>query len=168
MKLTRVERWMLSHQHKILARLDPDKAGRHERIVHMLERGYELDLRREVTVDFEAGVSAEDAELVRLVLDMFLALQRSHEALGSDSPATDTDVVFPGFDGNNEAELLMYARFVLDGGEFDGLEFNGLNSHGQYGDAYTRMLTRWHECNDTHSLTANQLSVILDARKRAE
>lgn len=97
----------------------------------------------------EGGTTPPDVEFVANVLTMWSRLEESYSSLDDEgrkvllekAPVFGKAVKFPGFDGNNEAELLSIARILVD--DLDRWqEFEGgvRNSHMPLADAYGRML----------------------------
>lgn len=84
----------------------------------------------------------EQCEYVLDVLDMFWNLQDSFNELEDKAGLKESDVTFPGFDGNNEGDFIAYARFWLKEG-FDGLRYEPrLNRHYPTTTRYRGMLAQ--------------------------
>ncbi|WET11858.1 YfbU family protein [Pseudomonas sp. D3] len=127
---------------------------------------------------------AEDPENVKFVanvLEMWSMLEDSFKALNAEQRAElavvsdpfGKDVQFPGFDGNNEYELLAIARiFVNDLERWS--EFTGRinNSHMRVKDGYQRMFEVFdgirdskYQCHDFGLLNVEQLAQVLNGRR---
>src|SRR5690242_1171594 len=108
MKLTRIERWMLSNQFAILAKLYPDGADGYQLMRDVVEHGYELhyDWILPHIYDGEDIMTSKECKEILDILDMFRALKDSYQAL-SDKSAIETHwTAFRGFDGNTEAKQI--------------------------------------------------------------
>lgn len=158
MKLTETERLTLINQNKILALLDPDEKEHHERLVQILERGYEF-LYSEMTDPLSEPLSRDDSEFVYDVLDMHLAIRAVAEAEGIDLTDGDNSrLQMGGFDGNNEHGLLSFANFVAleDGSAYQeflvGRQFP--NSHSRSRDLHQRMLSEYQALGGASGLQA--------------
>lgn len=82
------------------------------------------------------------------ILDMWSAIERSYSSLSDeersrlekDATPFGTDVHFRGFDGNNEAEHMGVAQFLIDDlGRFHEFKGRDMNSHARSIDTYRRM-----------------------------
>ncbi len=150
MKLTKTERWILFNQFQILEKLGKYKFADTEtcrRTAEALRCGYELDYKNLSghVCDDPDVLSESDCVEVLKILSMYDHLQHSYDKLGANSSGDDLDVVFPGFDGNNEGSLHAYARYVVGPERFASLRsrHNDLNSHMPYLESYRVMLERW-------------------------
>jgi len=87
MKLSRIERWILANQYKILEKIDPDEAKYYANIQETLNSGYELeyDWKIDYIYSDESCVSAERCREILEILSMFRDLGRSHEELADKS-----------------------------------------------------------------------------------
>ena len=149
--LTPVERRILSMQHEILGKLDPDLEDIHRRRSEVLDAGYAAEYSDEFLA-VDSGLSARDCELVHDVLDMFSVIGPSLDKLDTAGLASLGEgavarLTFCGFDGNDalESRMLAYANFLIEGdrwtnlvGYFEG--HDGGNSHWRTLPAYQRML----------------------------
>jgi hypothetical protein len=84
------------------------------------------------------------------ILSMYQEMNDCYEKLDDKSGIDQRDLKFPGFDGNNEAELLAYARYyVEDLGRFSRLGITYLNSHSPVIEMYQRMLEEYRKVQYT-------------------
>ncbi len=149
MKLNRVQRWILSNQHKILASLtkDQNEAAHYDRIRAILECGYELEYEWHIQHIYpeDQCLTADQCIEVLDILSMFTALQHSYEELQDKSGIDAHWITFRGFDGNSESAQLGYCRHVRSEGKFENLEpgKDNFNSHAPLLDTYRRMLSVW-------------------------
>lgn len=168
MKLSRTERWILANQYRILAAISPDDRDSYEKYADALEEGYSayIDQMAEHIYDERDIVTDEQCSFVLQTMSMYEALQRGFEQHGPQT-VRETEVRFPGFDGNNETPLMGYARFVIDREHrFTHLDRNhDLNSHMPSVDMYRRMLDRWQALGEKYDLTEAEMREVLDAQK---
>jgi uncharacterized protein len=169
MSLTKTERWILTNQYKILERLDPDNAEEYRTMQEVLERGYEQEYewKTPYLYDGDSVMTEEKCLYVVNVLAMYDALQQSYQGLGNKGDIEERDVVFPGFDGNNEATYQGYAQFLRNrSSKFTDLRVRdkNLNSHMPTLQMYNRMQDVWAQLGEGHELSADQIRAILDAR----
>lgn len=149
--LSPVERRILSLQHEILGKLDPDLEQHHRLRSEALDAGYAAEYAEEFA-GVEPGLTARDCELVQDILDMFRILKASTDRLG---PAAVTSLgkhagallAFHGFDANDRVEGRMrsYARYLLETDRWTDLatdfeQNDGGNSHRRTLPTYRRML----------------------------
>jgi uncharacterized protein YfbU (UPF0304 family) len=168
-KLTKVERWILANQYKILEQVDPDNAEHYQTMQEILEKGYETEYRWKTQhiYDDDDVVTEEKGHYVINVLAMYDALQQSYQRLADKEGIDQNAFAFPGFDGNNEGEYLGYARFLRDKEEkFTDLQVSGrdLNSHFPTLDMYNRMQNAWAQRGGGHEMSRDDINAILTAR----
>ena len=178
--LTPVERRILSMQHEILGKLDPDLEDVHRRRSEVLDAGYAAEF---LAVD--PGLSARDCELVHDLLDMFTVLGSSLDKLdpaGSASLGEDiaARLAFRGLDGNDELEsrMLAYAKYLIETDRWINLagffeQNDGGNSHWRNLPTYQRILKAYTPLYkakvkrgfgpDHHLLDAGELAVVAQA-----
>jgi uncharacterized protein YfbU (UPF0304 family) len=140
-KLSRIERWILTNQYSILERLDKDNGAAYARHRTALERGYEYEYSAIVEHIDEAGISAEDCKFVWDVLAMFdrIRLSSAEMVLNTDKCVTK----FEGFDFNDPYEIKLgaYAKFVCSLNRFESLgKGDGFNAHWPMAAGYRRQL----------------------------
>ena len=150
MKLSRVERWMLSNQYRVLGLLDPKEAEGYAQLREALERGFEAEYEsacEHVCTDKNGLTEAECAE-VRNIIVMFQQLKRTDGQLSqSDRDGVSHRAIkFLGFDGNHESTRLAYVRYLLRKWEQPelGTGTDGLNSHCPMLETYRLMLVEWN------------------------
>jgi uncharacterized protein len=77
-------------------------------------------------------------------------MQDCYGKLSDKSGIDSGQLRFPGFDGNNEADLLGYARYYIeDLGHYKRLGITYLNSHHPTIDTYRRMLEEYRKVQYT-------------------
>jgi uncharacterized protein YfbU (UPF0304 family) len=148
MKLTRLERWILSNQMQILAKLQPDDAEHYDLAREALERGYELNYGWLAEHIADRTLSEDECTEVLDILDMFRALESSHSRFGAKPGVDDWQVRFGGFDANDpdEARRLGYFRHLRKEGKYESIgagDDNGFNSHTRVLARYRRQLAIW-------------------------
>jgi uncharacterized protein YfbU (UPF0304 family) len=166
MKLTRVERWILSNQFLILEKLDRDQAKHYSLLREVVENGYELnyDWVTEYIYGDSSTMSAEECNEVIDTLAMFDALQRSYQALSDKTGIDTTWLYFAGYDGNNESKFMGYAEFLVEKeGKFTDIPQDGrFNSHMPVRGRYRQMLDRWKQSSQSYSLSKESILRILE------
>jgi uncharacterized protein YfbU (UPF0304 family) len=170
MKLTDTERLILANQYEILALLDEQQSYSHKRSADALLSGYEyeydqLDQRLSRGGDV---LPDEECKFVWRVLGMYDDLQRV--AATADSGIDPKDVVFMGFDGNNETKYMGYAQYIRrDKYRFQVLAVMGedLNSHMHSLMMYARMLQVRDRAANPHQITVAEAKAILVAKRAA-
>ncbi len=158
--LTKVERLNFANQFAILKALHKDdkyEAAHYGYLEEIFQRGYEY-LYYECFDKLWDSLSMEVAEETIEILSMHRALLWS---LGEKPAPSDLErVKFDGFDGNNEAEYLAFARFYTsDGSRFSELRI--VNSHYPALPRYRAMLKTWKAMNKEARLSRPQIEEIL-------
>lgn len=123
---------------------------------------------------------ATDLRFVIDVLDMWDFLERGYaklskqdkELVAQKAEPFGKNVKFPGFDGNNEAELVGIARFLVTEMErFTRFAKRDLNSHFPTRATYARMLSVFESLRsrlDGRDLTAQEIAQVLVAKRHPE
>lgn len=163
--LSRKERWFLSNQFAILAKLYPDEADGYEDMREVVERGYELHYNwiTEYIFDARFTMSQDDCLEVLDILDMFSTLQSAYEEITDKSGIDDVWIHFAGFDGNNETKYMAYTRFLVEReGKFTWLitgerPHDRFNSHHPILHRYRAMSEEWKKSQDQRNLTKDDL-----------
>lgn len=160
MKLSRVERWILANQCRILEKLYPDEAQRYAKDRQALAGGYELHYGwlAEGILDEHHCLTEDECKEVMDILAMFKALHYSYEELTDKSGIQKPSVQFGGFSGNTETKELGYAAYLGD--RFPELDTDR-NSHIPLLPLYRKMLEEWKKEDDL-----NQIDLSKDAIKR--
>jgi uncharacterized protein YfbU (UPF0304 family) len=153
MKLSRIERWILSNQYKILEQLDSERADQYAFCRNAINHGYEADydwIADDVS-DQSDGLSSAACGEVLDILEMYSDLQRGFDALDDKSAIREYEINFPGFDGHNESKRVGYCRHVCGGrGRYHDLRRPmDWDSHRPLIDAYRRMLAVWRPIRES-------------------
>lgn len=165
MELTDTERLILSNQYQLLAKLEND--DHYALMAETLRRGYKWLYNEYLEQSLWPNVDDDKAEFVVDILDIYSAMKASYEQLEDKSGIEAREVEFPGFDGNNESDLMGFANFLLKHNRFDDvLKKGGNNSHMPTVEIYRRMLQAWHDMGEpTYPYSKEQIRQLLDARK---
>ena len=171
--LSPVERRILSLQHEILGKLDPD-LEQHQRLrSEALDAGYAAEYAEEFA-GVEPGLTARDCELVQDILDMFRNLINSFNVLKDKQGLTKEDVRFKGFDGNNETKRWAFAEYLQKSGRWQETLVGDPNSHSMHTmSLYPEMLDRYEPIKQkvikSHlgnwQLTAEQIKTIIGKKE---
>lgn len=163
MKLSLKEKWIMYNQLEILKLLNPNDAKYYEEQIGVLENGCEKDCNE--LFSFLQGTTNEVASEVYDILDMFRILNNSYNKLSNVTDIEKDDVLFSGFDGNEEPSHYNYAKWLIEGRnlykEFANCE---LNSHYNRLDYYREMLYRFNTINakkNTQLLTLEEIKSII-------
>lgn len=141
LNLSDKERLFLATQYEILAVLkdDADYALKAE----TLRRGHK-SIYDEYFDFFSENLPDAQAQHVINILGIFGDMKASYQQLTDKTGIDEKDLVFPGFDGNNESELHSFAQSLLKHGRFEQtLGEHVRNSHMPTTDMYRRMIERW-------------------------
>jgi uncharacterized protein len=170
MQISKLERRMLINQYRILAALYPKEAAYHQRSAEILERGYYELWADEAVGWLSEPLSREEMIYVSNVFDMFDWLQISFDELPDVERAEidPRELIFGGFDGNNESDLMGYARFLREKLErYTNVRIHetlNLNSHCPTGDRYARMLKVLPKRDGLRRLSAAEIKAVLRAQ----
>ncbi|MED4135734.1 YfbU family protein [Priestia megaterium] len=159
MKLSRVERLIISNQFKILEKLYPEEREYYEVDRKAIEQGYEIHYEEIIgNVINEEELSEEASREVLDILDMYRAITFSYNRLEEEDKVEigeKYDVKFKGFDANDpeEIKLLMYTRyFIIDKDRYQELVYNAkypdFNSHSPKLSKYRKMLALFKSYNE--------------------
>ncbi len=168
LKLSLGERLTLRNQYLILRHLDQKEPEHWDKLIRILEAGYEYEYGQ-LTESFSEPMGEDECREVVDILDMYSALQASRKALGTNG-ADLKELPFPGFDGNDrtECQYMGYARFLVKDRRFEHVvqSASGFNSHSPRLRQYRDMLKIWMalepgvETGQRHGLTREQIQRI--------
>lgn len=165
---TNVERLILANQYDILAKLDPSEAAAHRTLAHNLRHGYSY-LYHLDTLDLRPELSEGDMRLALDALSLFSSLQDSTKDVDDPDGSLAKAVKWPGFDGNNEIELLGFTNALRENDQYAFLMPNGaVNSGIQTSHMYIRMLSAWKSIGKPHSMTPEQVATVIAARRHPD
>ncbi|WP_454669202.1 YfbU family protein [Achromobacter kerstersii] len=162
------ERLVLVNQYKILAALDKDNARHYLELVDILENGYSI-FYSVIADSVYDGMSEEDGKFVLNILDIYRAIEDLKRSGKADLISSHAFGVFPGFDGNNEAEYMNFCRFlVYKQGKYEEQKSyikknDNFNSHAPMVEKYRRMLEISASVGDIWNLSTQDALQILNA-----
>jgi uncharacterized protein YfbU (UPF0304 family) len=158
MQLDQHTRLILLNQYEILKHLDPDNAEDYDQKQEILRSGYQLFYSElDGSIAEGDGLTPEECRFVLDVLDVYgLLTDYRRKNPGDTAVATHRWAIFPGFDGNNETELMGFARFlIVKQGKFAYVDVSkGFNSHMPTVDKYRKMVAMYRAKIAGHGLGA--------------
>lgn len=169
MELTIKERLSLSYQLKIIEKLYPEEADYYASHRKAIEEGYELHYNW-ISEHLYEGLKKEECKEVLDILDMYSNLYFSFRELKNPKNLTISQIVFPGFDGNNETMRMAYTRyFIEDLQRFETIKKltkGNYNSHIQYLNKYRKMLLKLNSypLEKRNSLTEDQIIDLIQTK----
>ena len=167
--LSLYERINLLNQYTILQELsyiqnDEHNAKHYETIANIIANGYTHEYGM-LTDCMSDEFPETEAQFVWDTLKMYSAILLSYHNI-ENPELTYEQILFPGFDGNNETQYLYYCEFVLqDMGRYGELSENNrkdFNSHFRKCDKYRAMLKKWNEMDKPHEMNQSQLKELLN------
>lgn len=173
MKLTKVERWMLANQYRILEALYPKEKKSLQRCQEILEHGFEYEyseISKHIYKDEDALSEQECREVIE-ILTMFNELGYWYGQLKDKKGIDKNDILFSGFDGNDtqEVKYLSYARFVCEAEDKPFAHAvkkptDLYNSHFPALEVYRRMMEEWKKSKEKRQLTKEDIVRIVGAK----
>ena len=163
--LTSVERLQLVNQYKILGKLEPENEDEYLTLRKILEGGITFCYDK-VLEDISEELASEKSYFVVNVVNMFLVLQYSFEKLEESSCLKEVDVLFWGFDKEEEKEEW---RFVECGRRawphWRLVKIRTEGSRGPFTERYSKMLARWDVISknytEGYNLTEKDIKAVL-------
>ena len=162
--LTNVERLILANQYEILSQQADNEYDtvKFLRTAKQLRDGHKW-LYEQIFEHIDDDLDNESAEFVVNVLSLHKALLSSYEQLDDKIDLKEKDVLFKGFDGNNEGSLMYFAEALSEDGRFcEVLEKGNLNSHCPMIRRYQEMLQTWETFDKEYKLSKEQILEIID------
>jgi len=162
-ELNNTERLILANQYKILSLLEEEDS--YARLSEQLLEGHEW-LYSQSLDDTSEVMPNEDAEHVLTILGIFGDLRDSYAELADKTGIEPHQVVFSGFDGNNESDLRSFARALRRSDRFvETLGDEIKNSHMPTTDIYKRMIAKWRELGEpNYPYSKDVMLAIIGAR----
>lgn len=157
-KLSRIERYMLSNQLKILEALYPQEANDFAVAREAFERGYEMLYEWNLEHIYGEGeiVSVREAREIWKTLDLFDALNRYMKENNISNPSAE----FQGYDGNNEGKFMSFTAYTMERlGRFQYVKLPGdkyYNSHRPMREVYKRMVSEWENIPSERQFNLNE------------
>ncbi len=172
LSITDAERLILANQYKILAQLDRQNDGHehedYERLSKALMHGHSWLYQSYFDQVLADNLSDETEDYVVEVLALFSILKDSYTNLPQEEMCLidPRNINFIGFDGNNESDLLSFARALRENGRFTEILKDGCqNSHCPTGRVYGNMLGAWKVLGKpNYPLTVEHIKAIADSR----
>ncbi|MCQ2009389.1 MAG: YfbU family protein [Sporolactobacillus sp.] len=151
-KLSKTERLILANQYIILRKLDTHSTAEFDGIIEALINGYPY-IYNDYFSYVNDNIDEDIEKKVINVLSMFRSLYSSYQQLAVDdrNSIDESEVVFSGFDGNNETSHYAFTECLIN--KYD--QFNevkeliknkkleDLNSHFPTLPRYNQLLERW-------------------------
>ena len=142
LQLTDIERLLLANQYDILGLLKKDDS--YTKMAENLRDGHKWIYEHHAT-QISDNLPDEEAEHVLTILGIYSDLLDSYRQLSDRSGIDEHAVTFPGFDGNNEAELLHFASALSKNGNYsETIGKDARNSHMPTTDMYRRQIAEWN------------------------
>ncbi|PWC67024.1 hypothetical protein TSH7_02790 [Azospirillum sp. TSH7] len=168
-KLSRLERYFLINQLRILEALYPDEADELAVQRESLERGYEMLYSWNVNHIYDGNdvMTKEETLEVWDTFDMFDALNRALEEYKDFDASQYPWTKFAGYDGNSETKFMSFAAFTVERlKRFDYLPMSRegyWNSHRPMREIYQRMRNEWKRIprEQRFNLSRQQVTEIL-------
>lgn len=171
------ERLILANQYEILSKISEDKsdASYFENLAEIFRSGYTRNYEEAFRGFEENELSQEDCKFVVDVLNLYRELYKTWEELEEvHEILEEDDVLFQGFDGNEEDQYYAYCKFLVEDqglwGELKDLMKEGkinLNSHWPMRNKYENYLLKLKEIQSreeydvSECLTLEEIEYIL-------
>lgn len=137
------DRLILANQYEILAELKDDE--HYALMAETLRAGHKW-LYDQYFDSLSENLSDAETQHVLGILGIYGDLKSSYDDLADKSGIDANEVNFPGFDGNNECELLSFANSLIKHRRFEvTLGKAARNSHMPTTAIYSRMIEKWME-----------------------
>lgn len=169
MKLTKLERLLLSNQLKILEKVDPDNSDSYLEQRKALEEGFAGEYES-LFAGLDDELDENGCEEVKNILQMYRILTYSSQKLPASSQIKSHPyLIFRGFDGNNEPKEYVYTQYlIIDLGGWTELKYGNkhpnFNSHTRMLDIYRNMYSEFKKSDDPSNLSESDIKRILEAR----
>ena len=164
LKLTPAERLILANQYEILGTINEDSDS--IRLAENIRNGHAYLYMERIKSSIADDLSEELQSHVLNILQVYRLLKSSYDEHLTGENFDPSDFTFPGFDGNNETELLIFAQALANDGRYDDvIGHQAKNSHGPTTEMYERMIFAHQSMGDLpYPLSAEQVKTILDAK----
>lgn len=147
LNLTDAERLILANQYQILAKLEEDDF--YKNLSDNLREGHAWLYNQALAMMLSDQLSDDDADYVVTVLSIYDTIKSSYDELADKSGIATHAVEFPGFDGNNEGELLAFSVALRKDRRFEDLiPERGKNSHMDTSHRYKRLIEKYKEMGE--------------------
>lgn len=169
MNLSIKDRLILRNQYQIMKMLDPDSEAHYGEFIEILECGYTLFYSEVASSVDSSEVSEGSCKFVLDILSIYRIVEDYKDRLSEgDEVSTHLHSTFRGFDGNNEAELMVFARFLFKQGKFKETsrhkgETDNFNNHMPTTHIYRAMVDKWKNLGGEYQLSKDQILEVLNA-----
>ena len=163
------KRMVLANQYRILSYLDVDQEDFWRRAAERAVQGWPVEDLPDVEIIksyARDALTREDQLFVLDALNVFELLQDGENRQFKPKREHAT-TKFPGFDGNNEAKLMTYARHVVEQeGRFESVErlSRDFNSHMPTVELYQRMINAWERLGRPLHIDEELFDALIDAQ----
>lgn len=161
MHLTDAERLILANQYRIMAKLEDN--ARYALLSESLKDGHKYLYDQRLNGSVNPVLPQEDEDLVLDILLIYSCLNESYALLEDTSGIDPALLVFPGFDGENEPRLLLFARDLVKHDQFPEVLGDGNKDSLRPTMAmYRRMIRCWGALGEpTHPFDRETILQIL-------
>lgn len=166
MEISHAQRLILSNQYRLMAMLDPAQKAHYDRCRHVIEQGYELQIRE---LDHHFSHLPETlCQQVLDILEMHHALGESYHQLSATdkSQLAEHRIQFHGFDGKTEKPLQKYVQFLIEEeGHYRQFQRDDhdYNTNLAMLEKYQRMNRVWQTCPRQYHLSLTEILNVLAA-----
>jgi uncharacterized protein YfbU (UPF0304 family) len=162
--LTPKDRLILANQYEILGLLTKD--AHFTRLAGNLRDGHKWIYEKAHALEIADDLSDETTEHVLSILGIYSDLRDSYKDLADKTGIDERDVLFPGFDGNNEGELLHFAQALSQNGNYTTtIGEHAISSHMRTTQMYQRMIQEWLRLGKPrYPLSKEQVQALLAAK----
>ena len=161
MVLTDVDRLILANQFEILGKLNEDPSL--EELSSHLKSGYSWIYDQSYALHVSPDFDDHDTQIVLNILEVFESIQVSYDKLSDEDKKkiSETSIIFPGFDGNNESRFRWFADALYANGNYAHVKSRS-NSHMPCIGMYQTMFTKWKSMPNKYELSIEEIKQILD------
>ncbi|HEY0013055.1 MAG TPA: YfbU family protein [Allosphingosinicella sp.] len=163
------KRMVLVNQYRILALVHKDDVATWTRAAEIAQQGWPVEDLPGVELlqsYMKDALTRDDQRFVLQCFHLFELIQDGIER-GFRPKREHALVDFPGFDGNNETNLLSYARHVVNAEQrFTSVKrwMPDLNSHMPTLELYQTMLAEWNRQGEPLVLSEEQFDRLIEAQ----
>jgi uncharacterized protein YfbU (UPF0304 family) len=160
------DRLILANQYEILSKLDENESDTYVLLAKSLRDGHKWLYQTQLENMLSENLSDEETQHVLDIAGLYGTLKDSYSRISDKSGIDEELLDFPGFDGNNEYELLNFANALVENGRYEvTLEPKGKNSHMPTTETYRRMIAKWRELGEPiYPFDRETIIAILEAR----
>ncbi|MED3728538.1 YfbU family protein [Priestia filamentosa] len=173
LNFSKEQRALLINQFEVLKHLDSSNSKSYDNKIEILQNGYS-DFYDEIAGNISDEFPKDQSQKVWDILKLYRKLYFSYENLTPEEQEQidEEEVIFQGFDGNEESNYYVFAKFIVEKAERYS-EINELikkgkvdmNSHWPKLNYYDGLLSRLMQLNDEDTsqyLACDQIKYILN------